>query len=186
MRLLGLIEQAFVVLLLCVIVAAISTQVVSRYAFNRPIVWVEEVAVYAFIWSVFIGAALALKYDRHLRIETFVSRLDRRAAAAARAFVALLILLLLVVLLPSLWTAVGIEMRRTTIALPVAIPSGWFFSVPLLAGVISMILTTAYRLWVELAQLAGAAPPAPIMPPLRSMDEEEEAAGERALLGDRP
>ena len=181
----GRIEQAFVVLLVLVIVLAITAQVISRYLFNRPIAWVEEVAVYAFIWSVFVGAALALKYDRHLRIETYIGRLPVRWAAMARALVAILILVLLVTLLQPLQAGIGIEMRRLTVALPYPVPIGWFFSVPLLVGVVSMIATTAYRLWVELAVAAGAPTPAALMPSLPEMDEDEEAASERTLLGDR-
>ncbi|MGI9421520.1 MAG: TRAP transporter small permease [Geminicoccaceae bacterium] len=182
----GRIEQVVVVLLVCLIVTTISAQVVSRYLFDRPIVWVEEVAVYAFIWSVFIGASLALKHDRHLRIETYVGRLPPRAQALARALVALLMLALFLTLIPPLLAAIGIEMRRMTIALPIPVPIGWFFSVPLFVGVLSMTATTLYRLWGELSVVAGAPAAAPIMPPISMMEEDEEAASERALLGERP
>jgi len=69
-------ERWIGIVLLAVIVACIFGQVVSRYAFGLPLVWVEELSTYAFIWCVFIGASMALKQNRHIRILSFVSRLS--------------------------------------------------------------------------------------------------------------
>ena len=66
---LGAVEKAFGVFLIGLIVVTITIQVFTRYVFDRPIVWVEEVATYAFIWGAFIGAALGHKSRRHIRIE---------------------------------------------------------------------------------------------------------------------
>lgn len=187
-RLLGLwgrLEQMLVVLLLLNIVINILAQVISRYFFGKPLVWVEEMATYSFIWATFLGAALALKYDRHVKIDTFVGHLAPRGAAFARGLVMLVVIALLATLLPSLQQAIAIEMRRDTIALPVQIPSGWFFSVPLAVGAVSMLLTALFRLVVELRFVLGGAPPPRIMPPLPTDPDDDEAV-EKALLGERP
>ena len=84
LRLVGHIERWIGVSLLIGIVLAITTQVFTRYALNRPIIWVEEFSVYAFIWGTFLGASLGLKYGRHVKIETYVSHLPARGQAAAR------------------------------------------------------------------------------------------------------
>ena len=75
LRLVGHVERWIGVSLLIGIVLAITTQVFTRYALNRPIIWVEEFSVYAFIWGTFLGASLGLKYGRHVKIETYVSHL---------------------------------------------------------------------------------------------------------------
>jgi len=182
---LGRLEQVIVVLLLVNIVVNILAQVISRYFCGKPLVGVEEVATYSFIWATFLGAALALKYDRHVKIETFVARLPARAGALARALVMLVIIALFVTLLPSMEQAIEVEMRRSTIALPVQIPSGWFFSVPMTVGAASMLLTALYRLATELRFAAGGPRPSPIMPALAD-DQDDETVAERALLGERP
>lgn len=182
---LGRLEQVIVILLLVNIVVNILAQVISRYFFGKPLVWVEEVATYSFIWATFLGAALALKYERHVKIETFVGRLPARAGALARALVMLVIIVLFVTLLPSMEQAIEVEMRRSTIALPVQIPSGWFFSVPMTVGAVSMLLTALYRLAAELRFAAGGPRPSPIMPTLAD-DQDDETMAERALLGERP
>lgn len=183
--LLGRIEQALVILLLVNIVLNILAQVISRYFFGKPLVWVEEIATYSFIWGTFLGAALALKYDRHVRIDTFVGHLPPRGAAVARAVVMLVLVILLATFLPALAAAIEVEMRRSSIALPVQIPSGWFFSVPLTVGVVSMLLTALFRLLVELRFAMGGEPPPSIMPPLPE-DHDDDAAVEQAMLGGRP
>jgi TRAP-type C4-dicarboxylate transport system permease small subunit len=181
--LLGRLEQALVVLLLVNIVLNILAQVISRYFFGKPLVWVEEIATYSFIWATFLGAALALKYDRHVKIDTFVARLPERPGAVARAVVFLVIMALLATILPSLVSAIEVEMRRSSIALPVQIPSGWFFSVPLAVGVVSMLLTAVFKVVVELRFALGGEPPPLIMRPLP--DDHDDDAVEQAMLGDR-
>lgn len=179
----GGVERALLLLLLANIVLNIGAQVVSRYLFNKPLVWVEEIATYSFIWSVFLGASLGLKYDRHVRIETFVGLLGPRPAALARALVFVLILALLLVLIRPIWTNIALELRRTTIALPVDLPVAWFFSVPLLVGVASMGLTAAYRLLDELrTAVSGRRMPPLFAPP----PVEEDADTERVLAGEAP
>lgn len=179
----GHFEQWAIVLLLVNIVVNITAQVVSRYLLGKPLVWVEEVATYSFIWAVFLGAGLALKYDRHLRIETFIDRLGTVGSAVFRITGALFVLALLVSLLPILWAAIGIEMRRLTIALPIQFPSAWFFSVPLMIGSVSMIVTSFYHVLVELHRGFGGHPPAPIAGDLLSEEVEEDTESERILAG---
>ena len=179
----GRVEQWAVVLLLVNIVANITAQVVSRYLMGKPLVWVEEVATYSFIWAVFLGAGLALKYDRHLLIETFIARLGTVGSAVFRVIGALFVLALLVSLLPTFWAAVEIEMRRSTIALPVQLPSGLFFSVPLMVGSVSMIATSLYHVLAELYRGFGGHPPAPIANDLLSEEVEEDTESERILAG---
>ncbi len=48
--------------------SATLLNVVSRYFFGFPIPWAEEFARYAFIWLVFMAAAMCTKYGRHLTI----------------------------------------------------------------------------------------------------------------------
>lgn len=47
----------------------LSGQVISRYVFNEPISWVEEVAMMMLIWMTFIAAAWLVRKDQHIRVE---------------------------------------------------------------------------------------------------------------------
>ena len=44
-------------------------QVVLRYGFDSGLTWVEEVNRYLMVYLTFFGAALGVKYARHIRIE---------------------------------------------------------------------------------------------------------------------
>ena len=50
----------------------VFAQVVSRYVFNSPIPWTEEMSRIFFIWISLIGTYLGIKTKGHVSIETFV------------------------------------------------------------------------------------------------------------------
>lgn len=145
------VEQALGIGLIGLIVAAITAQVFTRYVLGRPIAWVEESATYAFIWMVFIGASIGLKRSRHIVIATFGSRLPPRAAAAVRALVWLLVIATLAVLIVQGYKVFGVESRSKTISLPIELPRGWFYSLPLTVAAASMTLTTLFLLAQDLS-----------------------------------
>ena len=43
--------------------------VISRYILNNPVAWSNEIATIAFTWTVFLGAAAAWKYDKHIHLD---------------------------------------------------------------------------------------------------------------------
>jgi TRAP-type C4-dicarboxylate transport system permease small subunit len=50
------------------------TGVVSRYVFNSPIIWTDELATFLFLWLSMLGAVIALRRDGHMRLTTFATR----------------------------------------------------------------------------------------------------------------
>lgn len=46
--------------------------VIARYFFNAPFEWAEEFSRYAFIWVVFVGAAVTTKHKKHIIIDTLI------------------------------------------------------------------------------------------------------------------
>jgi TRAP-type C4-dicarboxylate transport system permease small subunit len=147
LRRIGRVERGVAVLMLGLIVGCIFAQVVSRYLFGQPLVWVEELSTYAFIWGAFIGAAAGLKQDRHLRILSFVGRLPRGARLGIRGVTDLAVGLFCVLLVLNGVKAMTLfEWRQRTIALPVELPRWLFYSTPLILGSASMALTAAHDL----------------------------------------
>ena len=85
--------------LMAFLVVLLFAGVVSRYAFSRPWVWVDELAAIAFIWLAMIGAVLAVYRNEHLRLSLVVDRLPPRTreyvhALALVAMTAVLLALL--------------------------------------------------------------------------------------------
>lgn len=50
---------------------SIFVDVILRYFFDRPSVWVTEVSTYLFLYIIFLGTAYALQQDLHIRV-TFI------------------------------------------------------------------------------------------------------------------
>lgn len=144
LRRLGTLERALCVLLLAVIVLAMTLQIVTRYVFGEPLVWVEETAGYAFIWTVFLGAAAGFKELRHIRIDTFVSRLKPGPRHFMRGCLYALCTLAMVLVAWYAWGLMDVEARSRTIALPVELPRHLFYSVPLFVCTVSIALTGLY------------------------------------------
>ena len=153
--LLGAVERVTGVFLIALLVVTITVQVVTRYAFGQPLVWVEELATYSFIWSVFLGAALGLKEMRQIRIETFLDRIRVRTAAFFRAELYALILLCSIALATHALDIMEVERRSETMSLPINVGRHWFYSVPLFTGLASMALTAAYFVVAYLALALG-------------------------------
>jgi TRAP-type C4-dicarboxylate transport system permease small subunit len=129
------------------IVVCIFAQVVSRYGFGRPLVWVEEFATYCFLWGTFLGASVGLKRGVHIKIEALLPRLPpgaRRAVLLVTQFAIGVFCLLLIV--HGVKAMLLFEWRQRTIALPVELPRYLFFSGPLILASASMLLTVGHDL----------------------------------------
>ena len=75
------------------IILTLSAGVVSRYIFNSPIFWTDEVARMLLIWSIFIGAALGFRKDAstsHISMDYFVSLLPPKPKKTVERFSLLL------------------------------------------------------------------------------------------------
>ena len=53
----------------------ILLQVIYRFILRAPLVWSEEMALFLFQWSVFMGAALAVRQRGHFGLDIFIRRL---------------------------------------------------------------------------------------------------------------
>jgi TRAP-type C4-dicarboxylate transport system permease small subunit len=55
--------------------------VILRYCFNRPIHWMLEITEYIMLYIPFLGAALVLKEDGHIRVDILINHLSDRMRA---------------------------------------------------------------------------------------------------------
>lgn len=70
--------------LLIVLMVAIPTimmlQVVSRYVFNFPLSWAEELVRICFIWVVFMSACAALRRGEVVALDYLIKKLNKKLA----------------------------------------------------------------------------------------------------------
>lgn len=58
-----------------VMVAVVGAQVALRYGFNSSLDWADEIARLTFVWSIFLGIAMAVKTGSHIGIELLIGKL---------------------------------------------------------------------------------------------------------------
>jgi TRAP-type C4-dicarboxylate transport system permease small subunit len=154
----GRVELGVARLCLGAIVLCIFAQVVSRYGFNRPLVWVEEFATYCFIWGTFVGASLGLKQGLHIKVETFLGRLAPGARQVILCLTQLAIgVFCLLLIVNGVKAMLLFEWGQRTIALPIELPRYLFFSGPLILASASMLVTVVH----DLLSTATGRPPRP-------------------------
>jgi len=71
------IDDGIATFALSAIILLTGTNVFSRYVLNKPLPWVEEVAIGLFVWLVYIGISSAMKRDSHVGVDYFVNKLPR-------------------------------------------------------------------------------------------------------------
>ena len=94
-RLLTAVERRLLPLLaalLAFITVGVFVQVCLRYLFSVAFIWGEELSLFAFIWCVFLGAAVNTRRRTHFSFDFVAGLLRGRAAAAQRLLVDLIIL----------------------------------------------------------------------------------------------
>jgi TRAP-type C4-dicarboxylate transport system permease small subunit len=87
-------------LVLLFVTFSIFVDVILRYFFNRPSIWVTEVSTYLFLYIIFLGTAYALDHDLHIRVTFLV---DRFGPGAARVINLLTSIFAMVFTLALLW-----------------------------------------------------------------------------------
>ena len=77
-----------ITLSLCTIL--VNCNIFTRYLFNSPIYWAEEVATSLFIWTVFIGSAYAFRTKAHLGVDVLVKMLPPKSKKVVNLLIGLI------------------------------------------------------------------------------------------------
>ena len=99
-RLLGLATEPLAAVVVVAEVLVLLTGVVSRFVFNHPLTWSDELASIMFLWLAMLGAAIAQRRGQHMRMTALIGMCSgslrdtlETAGAAAPALFLLLILI---------------------------------------------------------------------------------------------
>ena len=80
-RILDFIENCFAFLAISILLfisASVCLEVVMRYGFNDPLIWVVETSESALLYITFLGAAWVLRNNGHVRIDILVNRVSKK------------------------------------------------------------------------------------------------------------
>ncbi|WP_431282681.1 TRAP transporter small permease [Humitalea sp. 24SJ18S-53] len=84
--------EIVLILLVAIMLGTVLAQVAGRYLFNFSIAWATELATFAQVWMVLLGAGYAMRMRLHVSIETFVEMLPPLVTRLIMVPVALLCL----------------------------------------------------------------------------------------------
>lgn len=91
--------------------------VISRYVFNAPITWTDELASTLFIWIAMLGAVIALRRSEHMRLTTFVNMLNPKWRSIVENVVAMITAVFVLLLAMPTYTYIEEQWMITTPAL---------------------------------------------------------------------
>lgn len=106
--------------LLAIMIVAVLAQVAGRYVFNYSIAEATEVATFAQIWMVLLGAGYAMRERLHVSIETLVEMLPRVLQRAIMLPVAALCLWFLWIVFDGGMQLIEIGAIQTSAALQIS------------------------------------------------------------------
>ncbi len=113
---------------------ATFVNVILRYFFNSPIEWAEEFSRYAFIWLVFMGAALTTKHKKHIVIDTVLVVVPRHVQSLMYLLADAVSMALMLALVYFGWVLMTYATQPTA---TMKIPQYWvYLAVPLSAALI--------------------------------------------------
>ncbi len=142
------IEKVIIVLVTVAMIAMLTLQVVSRYAFNRSISWGEELSIFAMVWLAYFGASYAVRQRRHIRITILTDAISPKARKAVEIVCNLFFLAFDLFLVYGTWNMTVLSYQTNQIAAASGLPR-WIA----LAGMPLAFALLAVRLVQDTADL---------------------------------
>ncbi len=79
------ITESLVLAMIAIMTLIICYQVVSRFAFNYTPPWIQPLSLLLMVWIGFIGLAIGIQDNTHIKINLFVSKMPERLQKVIRA-----------------------------------------------------------------------------------------------------
>ncbi|MCX7024568.1 MAG: TRAP transporter small permease [Spirochaetes bacterium] len=91
------------VVIFSVLLLSTFIQVFMRFVLNMPSPELFEVSIYTFVWVIYLGGALATRYDQHMRFDLILKKFPKRVQLVLNTvFDFLTNVILLFLLVPSI------------------------------------------------------------------------------------
>jgi len=120
-------------------------QVVSRYVFQSPLPWTEELARYVMIWMIFIASAHLASTGGHIVITVIDSVLPRVWVKWVAVLSYLIVAVACLFLIPSGWKFVSRMFRAASPAM--SLPMSWVY-LAALSGVCLIMLQSFINVYL--------------------------------------
>lgn len=128
-------------------------QVVSRYVFNSPSTFTEDLLGYSFVWLTLLGTTILFSKKEHMNIDFIVEKLSKRV----RAFIDILIDLLVIVVAIGIFIYGGlkvIEIGGLQMSPTLNIPLSYVYVILPITGIL-LIIICACNIYERTISLRG-------------------------------
>ena len=123
--------------LLIGIAGIVMYSVTLRYVFNEPPLWADEAPRALSLWMVFIGAAVATKRGRNIRVTHFIDKIPARPRVYFETFMHVLVLIMIASLI---WLNIPILKLQAGGTMLTTGWSYWWIYAPVSVGSALMLL----------------------------------------------
>lgn len=155
------VTEGVVVALFALIVAVFAFSIASRYLFNRPVIWSDEVLVLAMVWCTFLAGALILTEREQVVFDLFYERCTPQGRRVMLILGSLLLAAILSMALPAIVSYTRFLWRERTNVLELRLDFAYacfvFFIVAVIVRRLIIVLRLIGSQWR--AQLEEIAPP---------------------------
>jgi TRAP-type C4-dicarboxylate transport system permease small subunit len=154
-----------------ILFVAFIWQIVSRYGFNQPISWSNEVQVFGYMWTVLPGAGYVMRKKRHVAFTVLYDLFNPRVQRIVRIAANSILGVTYGVLLPY---AIRFVASDTTITAVFRVSRRWFFA-SLILFVLTAIGYSLYDVYEDCRDIIQGRPPVDHRLTAKEADEKKEA-----------
>jgi tripartite ATP-independent transporter DctM subunit len=140
---LGVAVEFVAAALVAIEIVILFSGVVSRYVFDAPLVWSDELASILFLWLAMLGAVIAFRRDEHMRMTAAVGALAPAAQAMFHTFAVAGALAFLIL---TIWPAYQFALEEVPVVTPALQISDALRAAALPAGITLMAVLALLRL----------------------------------------
>jgi TRAP-type C4-dicarboxylate transport system permease small subunit len=138
--------QAVTAIALVIALISMAAQIISRYVIGSSLVWSEELARYALIWSAMVGSAVAYREGNHIGITLLVDLCPEVIRKLVFRLVHAMVLLFAGIVAWHGWFLALRNFERHQLSAALQIDIAWaYMAIPVGAGLIMMAAVGA--LW---------------------------------------
>ncbi|MBO1004890.1 TRAP transporter small permease [Pseudogracilibacillus auburnensis] len=107
-------------LLLSLFIVVVLAKVVVRNYLHIPMMWADEVAVICFIWTVFLGAAVAVRHKMHYTVDLAPNKIKVNLSFDILAHLIVLTLIYVMIVHGYSFMLMGFSRFSTALTIPLA------------------------------------------------------------------
>jgi TRAP-type C4-dicarboxylate transport system permease small subunit len=100
-----LIVRETIIGLMIIMITFVFVQVLLRYITKNPLTWTDEASRFCLLWLVFLGCAVGVEKEQHLRVDSLPKLLKKRYRGILDSIVSIFSILFFIVIL---WEGVKI------------------------------------------------------------------------------